>query len=76
MEFLDKIASSNIVDGVETYYSRFTNEQIEQIEKYCKENTLLMSSGSDYHGKKHKELELGTGFGNLVVNEEAIEEWI
>lgn len=76
MEFLDKIALSKIIDGVETYYSKFTNEQIEQIENYCKENNLLMSGGSDYHGKKHKELELGTGFGNLVVNEEAIEEWI
>lgn len=76
MEFLDKIASSNIIDGVETYYSRFTNEQIEQIENYCKENNLLMSGGSDCHGEKHKDLELGTGFGNLVVNEEAIKEWI
>ena len=76
MEFLDKISSSNIVDGVETYYSRFTNEQIEKVEKYCKENNLLMSGGSDCHGDKHKDLELGTGFGNLVVNEEAIKEWI
>ena len=76
MEFLDKIASSNIIDGVETYYSRFTNKQIEQLENYCKENNLLMSGGTDYHGEKHKDLELGTGFGNLVVNEEAIKEWI
>ena len=37
---------------------------------------LLMSGGSDYHGDKHKDLELGTGFGSLVVNEEAIKEWI
>ena len=51
-------------------------EQIEQVEKYCKENNLLMSGGSDCHGDKHKDLELGTGFGNLVVNEEAIKEWI
>ena len=76
MEFLEKITSSNVIDGVETYYSRFTNEQIEQIENYCKENNLLMSGGSDCHGEKHKDLELGTGFGNLVVNEEAIKEWI
>ena len=27
-------------------------------------------------GEKHKELELGTGFGNLIVNEEVIKEWI
>ena len=76
IEFLEKIASSNIVDGIETYYSRFTNEQIEEIENYCKENNLLMSGGSDYHGEKHKELELGTGFGNLIINEDAIKEWI
>ena len=76
MEFLEKITSSNVIDGVETYYSRFTNEQIEKVEKYCKENNLLMSGGSDCHGDKHKDLELGTGFGNLVVNEAAIKEWI
>lgn len=35
-----------------------------------------MSGGSDCHGEKHKDLELGTGFGNLVVNEDAIKEWI
>ena len=34
-----------------------------------------MSGGSDCHGDKHKDLELGTGFGNLIVNRDAINEW-
>ena len=46
MEFLEKITSSNIIDGVETYYSRYTKEQIEQIEKYCKKNNLIISGSS------------------------------
>lgn len=75
MEFLEKITSSKIIDGVETYYSRFTNEQIKQIENYCKEKNLLMSGGSDFHGDKHKGLELGKGYGNLIVNRDAINEW-
>ena len=76
MEFLEKITSINIVDGVETYYSKFTNEQIEKLEKFCKENNLLMSGGSDYHGDRHKELILGKGYGNLNVNEYEINKWV
>ena len=76
MEFLEKISSSNILDGVETYYSKFTNEQIKQLEKFCQEKDLFMSGGSDYHGDKHKDLELGKGYGNLIVNEDVINKWI
>ena len=76
MNFLAKISSSGFIDGVETYYSRFTNEQIEILEKYCRNNKLLMSGGSDCHGEKHQNLKLGVGFGNLVVDEIVIREWI
>lgn len=76
LEFLQKIASSGIVDGIETYYSKFTDKEIKEIESFCLKNNLLRSGGSDCHGEKHKELELGTGYGNLIVNEEAIKEWI
>ena len=53
-----------------------TNEQIKQLEKFCQEKDLLMSGGSDYHGDKHKDLELGKGYGNLIVNEDVINKWI
>lgn len=76
MEFLDKIVVSNILDGVECYYSKFTDEQIKTIETYCINNNLYRSGGSDCHGEKHPEIKLGIGYGNLVVDEEAINEWI
>ena len=76
MKNLKKISLSGLIDGVETYYSNFTNEQIEILKKYCRKNKLLMSGGSDCHGEKPQNLKLGIGFGNLVVDENVIKEWI
>jgi len=37
---------------------------------------LYMSGGSDCHGEKNEEIKLGTGLGNLIVNEDAIKKWL
>jgi len=34
-----------------------------------------MSGGSDYHGTKRPEVELGTGQGDLNIPDEIIQEW-
>lgn len=64
-EFINDLITKYEFDGIECYYSKFTEEQIKYIEKICKENNLLLSGGSDSHGKP--ELEIGTGRGNLKV---------
>ena len=35
-----------------------------------------MSGGSDYHGAAKPNVDVGTGMGNLVVNDEIIRDWI
>ena len=42
INFLDTLKQNNIIDGVEVYHSSFTKEQIETLEKYCRDNNLLM----------------------------------
>ncbi len=73
---LDSLLKDNIIDGVEVYYSLFSEKQIKYLEQYCKENNLLMSAGTDFHGLKKPERKIGIGYGNMNVKEDIVENWI
>ena len=47
------------LQGLECYYSRYTNEQEQFLFKTAQANNLLISGGSDYHGT-NKTISLGT----------------
>lgn len=66
------IEFSTVFDGVEVYHSSFTEEQIKFLEKYCKDNNLLMSGGSDCHGEKKTDRKIGVGYGNLNISKEIL----
>lgn len=38
------------IQGLECYYSRYTNNEIEFLKKCARENNLFITGGSDYHG--------------------------
>jgi len=76
IEFLDSLAKNNIIDGVEVYYSAFTDEQITYLEDYCEKHKLYKSAGSDFHGMKKKERKIGIGYGNMNVQENVVADWI
>ena len=44
--------------------------------EYAKNNNLYISGGSDYHGSKKPDIQIGIGRGNLNISKELIEEWI
>lgn len=75
ISYLSKIVNKNLIDGIEVYHSSFSNEQIENLKKYCINKNLLMSGGSDCHGEKKKERKLGVGYGNLNINKEIVQNW-
>lgn len=57
---LDKYVELGL-DGVEVWCPTATDEQIEELSKYCKKNKLLMTGGSDFHGiYGRKTVTLGT----------------
>lgn len=62
-------------DGIECYYSEFSEEQIEYVLEVCKKRGLYRSGGCDYHGENKPGIELGIGRGNLKIPNEIIEEW-
>lgn len=46
------------IQGLECYYSRYTNEQEKFLAESARKNNLLISGGSDYHGL-NKNISLG-----------------
>ncbi len=61
------------VDGIETHYSEY-DEVWEQRALTCaKHFKLLESGGSDFHGTRKKDLDLGVGYGTLSIPYELLE---
>ena len=69
--FLDTVRGR--LDGIEVYYSEYTDEQTRISKALAEEYGLYVSGGSDYHGKNKPEISLGVGYGNLVIPYELIE---
>ncbi len=74
-KILEYILSHYKIDGIECYYTTFTKEQTERLLSICKERKLLISGGSDYHGKNKINVEMGIGKGNLKIENSIIENW-
>ena len=64
------------LDGLECFYTTFTDEQTNYLINICKENKMYISGGSDFHGSRKKNHNLGTGQGNLHIDENEISDWI
>lgn len=75
-KYLDSLVENNIIDGIETYYSKFSNEEIKFIETYCRKNNLYMSAGTDCHGDKKPDRKIGIGYGNMNVQIDVVKDWL
>ena len=71
-KFLNKIYTETSLDGIECFYTTFSNEQMEYIKDFANKRNLLISGGSDYHGKNKQNYDLGIGRGNLNISEEIL----
>ena len=72
---LEYILKNGRLDGIECYYTTFTDEQHEYILNLTKEKCLFISGGSDYHGSRKPDTDLGVGHGNLKIPEKIQEPW-
>ncbi len=57
------------LDGVEAYYSEFSQAQHEMLLKYAKDLNMLVCGGSDFHGDNQPTILIGKGRGNLSIPE-------
>lgn len=58
--------------GIEAIYSTYSTSEEAQIRHIAKKYDLLISGGSDFHGKNKPKLDLGNGYGRLFVPEEVL----
>jgi len=56
--FVDKLAPLGL-DGVEVYHYAHDQEQVRQFKRLAKRYGLLLSGGSDFHGRDERECEIG-----------------
>ncbi len=69
-EFVSYGASCG-VRGLEVYYTGYDREQRALLKELARKNGLIETGGSDFHGARKPEIQLGTGTGELRVPEEA-----
>ena len=55
------------LDGLEAYYTSYNVYLTNWLLKFAKENNMLISGGSDFHGEPKPEIQLGSGSGNLSI---------
>jgi hypothetical protein len=60
--------------GIEAYYPTHSPSDVKYIKMIAQKYRLKLSGGSDYHGDNKPMLDLGTGYGNLRVPYELLEE--
>lgn len=60
--------------GIETYYAENHPENIRKFSKWAEELDLICTGGTDFHGKNTPDLKLGTGFGQLHVPDEVLDQ--
>ena len=61
------------LDGIEAIYSTYTTGEEQLVKRIAKENKLLISGGSDFHGANKPYIHLGTGKGTMSVPHEFLE---
>lgn len=74
-KILDYILNNYKIDGIECFYTTFTEEQKSGLIKLCKDKNLFMSGGSDYHGNFKPNVDMAVGFGNLKIEDNVIDNW-
>ena len=75
-KFINEIVDNYDIDGLECYYTDFTEEQTNFLLNLCDEKNLYKSGGSDYHGLNKEKISLATGYGNLNINKNLIKNWV
>jgi predicted metal-dependent phosphoesterase TrpH len=60
--------------GIEVYYGEQWPENIRKFKAWSEEFDLIATGGTDYHGSNTPDINIGTGFGQLRVPDEALEQ--
>ena len=74
--FINYLKKEIKLDGIECFHpSAEIDNRINLLLEYARKNNLFISGGSDFHGDKKPNNNIGVGSGNLKISKEYIEEW-
>jgi predicted metal-dependent phosphoesterase TrpH len=59
-QYIGVLADAGVLDGIECYYFRYSDEQTDFFLGLAKKHNLLISGGSDYHGNNKPDIPLGS----------------
>lgn len=76
IEFINELRKESELDGIECFHPSADENKMSILVEYARANNLYISGGSDYHGKKKPDIEVGIGRGNLNISKEIVEEWV
>ena len=76
IDFIDELRKEKELDGIECFHPSADEGKMMFLVEYAKKNNLYISGGSDYHGGKKPDIEVGIGKGNLNISKEVIEKWV
>ena len=76
LTFINELRKEKELDGIECFHPSANENQMKILVDYAKKNNMYISGGSDYHGSKKPDIEIGTGRGNLNIPKETIENWV
>lgn len=65
-KMIDELKPAGL-DGLEAIYSTYTTGEEQQMKRLARENGLLISGGSDFHGSNKPDIALGSGRGHLYI---------
>ncbi|PKM49442.1 MAG: phosphatase [Firmicutes bacterium HGW-Firmicutes-7] len=73
MDLIDEIIGEG-VEGIEVYSNYHTADQIMFLNEKAKKNDLLITGGSDFHGKNKPGIQIGcyNGVGNVIAVEKQL----
>jgi predicted metal-dependent phosphoesterase TrpH len=61
------------LNGIEVYYAENRPENMKKFMGWAKEFDLICTGGTDFHGNNTPDLKVGTGFGQLCVPDEVLD---
>lgn len=74
LEQLVKLFVTFNLDGIEAYNNGASLEEIDWTIRLARKYNLIVTGGSDYHGTKGSDVEIGCGFGRLKIPFSCVEE--
>lgn len=73
--FINELRNEKELDGIECFHPSADEKKMKILVEYAKNNNLFISGGSDYHGRKKPDINIGVGTGNLNISKDYIEKW-